>query len=145
MTKHADSSKQSQPNKTIIVNKTLVVNSYTLQEVVNAYNENIAHVTTMDKVSIYTNFSEEIVLAWTEEYPNEFYEAQLERKIKMFNYDDLIGLSLQDAVAKAGENGFTIRTRTKDGQPMMGTCDYQTHRINVATQDGKVVSIQGIG
>lgn len=56
----------------------------------------------------------------------------------MFNINDLIGLTHEEAVKLAKENGFSTRVSMKDGESYMGTCDYRTDRINFTIVDDKV-------
>lgn len=45
----------------------------------------------------------------------------------------------------AREYGVEMRVVERDGEPLQGTTDYRTDRINVVVVDGAVVSIAGIG
>ena len=60
----------------------------------------------------------------------------------MKNYDHFIGLTVEDAQKQY--SGY-IRVRVKDGQGLMGTCDWVANRLNVETKDGKIVKIKGLG
>jgi len=61
----------------------------------------------------------------------------------MENYDDLIGLTIDEA--KAARPGNAIRVVMKDGEHYMVTMDYRMDRINVHIEDGKIVYVTGRG
>lgn len=65
------------PNKTLKVKKTFKVDNNSLEAVVNAYSENIAHASPMSEVTIDYGFRNEIILNWIEEHTNKFYEDEL--------------------------------------------------------------------
>ena len=63
----------------------------------------------------------------------------------MFDPHNLIGLDVADAMPIAESYGYIIRVMEKDGQGLIGTCDYDDFRINVSVKDEKITSILGIG
>ena len=52
-----------------------------------------------------------------------------------------IGLSVEEAQAKAKESDTLFRVVEIDGEPQPATMDYRPGRINAATKDGKVISL----
>jgi hypothetical protein len=59
--------------------------------------------------------------------------------------DLMVGKSIDEAEKIAKAAGFRVRATIIDGESQMGTCDFCTDRINVSTQDGKIVKTHGIG
>lgn len=51
--------------------------------------------------------------------------------------NELIGLTLEEA----REQGYYIRQVQIDGEPQCVTMDYNPKRINVATENGKIVAV----
>lgn len=62
----------------------------------------------------------------------------------MFNINDLIGLTHEEAVKLAEENGFSTRIREKDGEGFMGTCDYRMDRINFTIVGNKIAKVSKV-
>ncbi len=56
----------------------------------------------------------------------------------------LVGKSLADTSAEAEAEGCAVRVVEKNGKPLAVTQDFRPDRINVATEDGKVVRIDGL-
>lgn len=54
----------------------------------------------------------------------------------------LIGLKLEEAIMLSG---LTIRPMCENGEMLIGTCDYRPDRVNVATVDGIITEILGLG
>ena len=52
----------------------------------------------------------------------------------------LVRLSLEEAIAVATSNGFTVRLGREDGTDFVLTMDLNFRRINLAVSDGRVVS-----
>ncbi len=63
------------------------------------------------------------------------------------NNDDYIGLTEQEALDKAQQEGVAARVIERDGQPLPATMDYRIGRHNFSVKDGKVyeVYIEGEG
>ena len=61
----------------------------------------------------------------------------------MSEYEILIGKTVLEAALVFPE--ITIRTMESNGKGLRGTCDFLKSRLNVATVDGKIVRIMGIG
>ena len=59
--------------------------------------------------------------------------------------EEIKGLTVEEAQVVLEGKGMVVRVRKKDGQGMIGTCDYRTDRVNVSTKDGKIVGVSGIG
>ena len=59
--------------------------------------------------------------------------------------DALVGKSLPDARKFAADQGFRIRVMARDGESLLGTCDYRSNRINVETNEGCVTQILKMG
>lgn len=57
----------------------------------------------------------------------------------MFDPNVIVGLPLNEAEELANAGGFSIRVMCEDGEHLFGTCDYDTQRINVSTQDGIIL------
>merc|ERR1712129_147785 len=72
-------------------------------------------------------------------------------KITSDNSGRLVGKTNKEAneiirneeIIHGGERITTIRPRRVNGEAMFGTCDYRTDRINVETENGKIVKILG--
>ena len=63
----------------------------------------------------------------------------------MHEFDHLIGLSESDARALAAQDDYSLRVLAADGELFMGTMDINPRRINVALEEGVVVSIMKLG
>lgn len=63
----------------------------------------------------------------------------------MFNPSDLIGLTLEEALASAKANNHTIRVLHENGEHLFGTCDWCPERINIAIDDNVVTAILNLG
>jgi hypothetical protein len=59
--------------------------------------------------------------------------------------ETIVGMDFEEAQKLLQENGMILRATTVDGEARMVTMDYRTNRLNVATQDGKVVSVGRVG
>jgi hypothetical protein len=57
----------------------------------------------------------------------------------------VVGIHLRDAVRRAAEAGFDVRVVRVDGSTQPKRHDRRSHRINVATEAGVVVSVTGLG
>ena len=58
--------------------------------------------------------------------------------------EELVGLTVSEAQARATELGWTIRVVREDGVDLVATDDYSPTRVNVETTDDVVVRIVGI-
>lgn len=58
------------------------------------------------------------------------------------DFSELIGLTPTEGEALVEGS---IRATVIDGRPQVGTRDYRVDRINVALQDGLIVSVSGRG
>lgn len=58
---------------------------------------------------------------------------------------ELVGLTENFARAKCIENDLRLRVTSKDGEPLIGTCDYRPERVNVAVANEIVTSVDGRG
>jgi len=58
---------------------------------------------------------------------------------------NVVGEELNEAEATAIACGYILREVTKDGIDLAVTCEFDPLRINVATENGVVVSICSIG
>ena len=58
---------------------------------------------------------------------------------------ELIGLSLEDAEARAKRDGCTVRVVEREAKPLPVTMDFNAERVNVAVTDGKVTAIRSVG
>jgi beta-lactam-binding protein with PASTA domain len=54
------------------------------------------------------------------------------------NVQTLVGMSLDDAKAKAQQMGLSVRVTSVDGKSSMVTMDYNENRVNFATESGVV-------
>ncbi|HWS58234.1 MAG TPA: hypothetical protein VN257_06815, partial [Actinotalea sp.] len=52
----------------------------------------------------------------------------------------LVGLTEEEAVTVAAENGYTTRVIERDGEPQPATSDYREDRVNLAVEDGEVTA-----
>lgn len=59
--------------------------------------------------------------------------------------NELVGMSLDNAKIYAGLDGFEIRESIRDGEKLMLTMEYDLGRINVETENGVVIGVNGIG
>ncbi len=57
----------------------------------------------------------------------------------------LVGLSLEDFTAELAAMKLVVRVVVLDGEPQAGTTDLRADRVNVAVENGIVVSIESIG
>lgn len=57
----------------------------------------------------------------------------------MFDPNTIVGLPVANAAEIAKEGGYRIRVMCENGEHLIGTCDYDTSRINVSTQDGIIL------
>ena len=62
-----------------------------------------------------------------------------------FNANELVGMTVADAEAKAKANGCSMRVTRRDGEDLPATADYRSDRISVAVTDGEVVEVIGLG
>jgi hypothetical protein len=62
-----------------------------------------------------------------------------------FDTAELIGLSLDDARARAAEHGCEIVVSIEDGKGVPVPIDVDPKRIYVYTEDGAVTEIEGVG
>jgi hypothetical protein len=53
---------------------------------------------------------------------------------------NLIGMKMGDV-----PSSVNVRASVVDGQPQIGTCDFVPSRVNVAVENGVIVSIVGMG
>jgi hypothetical protein len=52
----------------------------------------------------------------------------------------IVGLTPDEAEAAAADQGWTIRVVAQDGERFIVTEDYNTNRVNLVVQDGKVTA-----
>lgn len=62
-----------------------------------------------------------------------------------FDETAAVGMTIEAAREFFKEHGYTVRVSNKDGLATIGTRDYRTDRVNVATVDGIVTEIRGVG
>lgn len=67
-------------------------------------------------------------------------EAQVEKK--EFSVSSLVGMSKDDAVSKAKDNGYKTRVVSVDGKGNMLTTDVKSDRIGLTVQDGKITKAE---
>lgn len=72
-------------------------------------------------------------------------KAKTEREQDLENAQGFIGHPIKDAQAHAKHHGWSIRVTQQDGHACIATRDFRTDRINVATVDGVITEIRGIG
>jgi hypothetical protein len=72
-------------------------------------------------------------------------QQQYEPAPDAFDTAELIGLSLDDAHARAAEHGCTIVVSVQDGKGVPVPIDVDPTRIYVYTEDGAVTEIEGVG
>lgn len=58
---------------------------------------------------------------------------------------NLIGLSVNEADEALKTAGYKMRVVQEDGEHFIVTMDYRLDRVNVAVNNGKVSSINGVG
>ncbi|MCK9248503.1 MAG: hypothetical protein M0P31_05940 [Solirubrobacteraceae bacterium] len=58
---------------------------------------------------------------------------------------DLLGLTVDDASARAQDAGCSVRVLRRDGDDLPGTLDLRHNRVNVEERDGRVVGILNVG
>jgi len=61
------------------------------------------------------------------------------------SYNHLIGLEVEQAKVELEKEGKILRVDTKDGVPLVGTCDMKANRLNVAITKGIITSVSGLG
>jgi hypothetical protein len=59
--------------------------------------------------------------------------------------DKIIGLDVDQARYILQQHGMWLRVMQKDGEHLMGTCDFRSDRLNVAVEDGKVIGLLQVG
>lgn len=59
--------------------------------------------------------------------------------------EQYVGQSLEEFTGEAKASGFDTRIAMLDGEPLAGTMDYRTDRVNVAVDGDVVVRIESIG
>ena len=57
-------------------------------------------------------------------------------------FKSLTGLTEEEATEKLKEMGLTSRICSLEGEPMVGTRDYRTDRLNFWIVDGKISKIE---
>lgn len=57
----------------------------------------------------------------------------------------ITGLTLEKARERAEKAGYRVREIERDGEPFMVTCDLINNRMNVITEQGKVVEVRNLG
>jgi hypothetical protein len=72
-------------------------------------------------------------------------QQQYEAAPDSFDTAELIGLSLDDARARAAEHGCEIVVSVEDGKGVPVPIDVDPERIYVYTEDGAVTEIEGVG
>jgi hypothetical protein len=72
-------------------------------------------------------------------------QQQYEPAPDSFDTAELIGLSLDDARARAAEHGCAIVVSVEDGKGVPVPIDVDPTRIYVYTEDGAVTEIEGVG
>lgn len=65
--------------------------------------------------------------------------------MKIYEKNKLINKSIAEARDYAEKIGMTIRVSKENGETLMGTCDYNTLRINVEIKNGIIIKILSIG
>jgi hypothetical protein len=61
-------------------------------------------------------------------------------------FSDLLGLTVPQAEKRVKNRGIeSIRPQFVDGEPQIGTADYDTSRLNVSVEGGKITAITGVG
>lgn len=66
-------------------------------------------------------------------------------KLSVQQFDKYVGKTEKQAANMAEKEGMVIRVTNRDGESLMGTCDYRTDRINVSVEDGVITGISGLG
>lgn len=59
--------------------------------------------------------------------------------------EKLIGMTPSKARQSLEEEGKSLRVRVKDGQHLIGTCDFNTDRLNVEIKNNTIVKVLGFG
>ncbi len=59
--------------------------------------------------------------------------------METLNCENVIGLTFESAQEIAKQENSSLRLVEKDGEKMMGICDFKMSRINVEVVDGKIV------
>lgn len=59
--------------------------------------------------------------------------------------EEFIGMMFDKAVELAITAGKKVRAMVINGEPQMGTMDYDTDRVNVEVKDDVIVAIRGRG
>jgi hypothetical protein len=72
-------------------------------------------------------------------------EPRFEPAANSFDTAELIGLSMADATAKAGEHGCEIVVSLKDGEGQPVPIEIDPTRIYVYTEKDVVTTIEGVG
>lgn len=57
----------------------------------------------------------------------------------------LIGMDEDNARADCAKRGLLMRVRFRNGEPLVGTCDYDPKRVNVSVVCGEVIYVSGRG
>lgn len=60
-------------------------------------------------------------------------------------FDELIGLTKEEAKEKLKEQNITLRVSKEDGKLRYGTADHNMSRLNVEVKEGKITKINGRG
>jgi len=63
----------------------------------------------------------------------------------MININKLIGMPVKEARTLCEEVGVRLRITKQDQQAFVGTCEYDTDRVNVRVENGKVAKVEGMG
>lgn len=63
----------------------------------------------------------------------------------MLETQRLLGIPVKDAKNICERAGCKLRVTKEDKQPLLGTCEYDTSRVNVRVKNGKIAEIKGIG
>ena len=71
--------------------------------------------------------------------------GQFEAAKDAFDTAELIGLTLEDAEAKAGEHGCNVVVSMEDDKGLPVSTEIDPTRIFVHTEDGAVTEIEGVG
>ena len=59
--------------------------------------------------------------------------------------EHIIGLSVDDARTLLEQNNMALRIMKRDGEHLIGTCDWRLNRLNVEVEQGVVTSVMAIG
>lgn len=63
----------------------------------------------------------------------------------VFDATVVVGLTLEEALKAAEAQGCAVRETVRDGEALPATLDLRPDRVNVATEDGVVTRIDGLG